>query len=496
MAVRNVIGPAVKPDGVTAWTGLEIRFHSRPSDYNAQSVLPSPIKKIRTDGTGAFSVPLEIGGEYVVTYEGYSESYYSGQFSPETRYTITIPDGTTDISLQTLKGQTLARSTQYVGRDSLAADVAAAVPIDQEVKRTLALRRWFTALAGRDTSPADILSITDSIFEGHRLSAMNNRPMGRLLNLLRGRFPVAGVTGGLGYVAVTQGSGQVADYPVVNTGGAGGAAVGLGNRCRILTASGHKSVFSFSGATSVGLRYLRVGSAGAVGTFTWKVDAGSATTVDVKTGTVLDFVEVPITIPDTGAHTITVEWASGTVNIEGFVHYSGDETKGIRMWEGGHGGDPAYNWVNPGAAGTNLQSQVAAIQPDLVLIELGANDRKMNAKTSAQFAASMTTILAKVRAGTTIAPSIVIVPVWDISVQDGTTVIEPWSNFVDVMYGFASADPDICIWDLQQRVKPVIGVNDTAKGLLRSDEGVTTVHPSDAGAAFIADGLFTFLTPR
>jgi hypothetical protein len=45
----------------------------------------------------------------------------------------------------------------------------------QQQKRSLALRRWWMSLAGRATAPADIVTITDSIFEGYNLTSYLNR---------------------------------------------------------------------------------------------------------------------------------------------------------------------------------------------------------------------------------------------------------------------------------------------------------------------------------
>jgi hypothetical protein len=368
-----------------------------------------------------------------------------------------------------------------------------------EEKRALALRRWFVALANRNTAPADIMTITDSIGEGHRLTSYLGRMTAVMLNRLRASFPTTGVTGGNGYIAdhmalISSGGSQCADWPTVGTGGTTPSTAGLGMRCRFWQSAGN-TVYTFTGATSIGIRYSKNGSSGAVGTFTWKIDAGGTTTVDCKTDPAGDMSEELIAIPDTGAHTVTVAWATGAVVFDGFMHYNGDETKGIRMWEGGHS-TAATSIFATGSALTNLGKHCAQIQPSLVIIELFANDFLGTLPVSAASArANLDLIVTSIKANVTIDPSIVLVPVWELG-NVAITPIDPWTTFVANLYAKAASDPDICIWDAQKRTKTVIGSGDNCKGILRGDEGTYPAHPSDLGAVYLGEGLARFMMPR
>jgi hypothetical protein len=279
----------------------------------------------------------------------------------------------------------------------------------QQQKRALALRRWWVSLAGRATAPADIATLTDSIFEGHNLTSYLNRIPYLVQQRLRTTFPTSGVTGGLGYFAPYMTTGPVADWPVVNTGGSTNT-VGLGSRSRLWTSSGNKSVLTTSGATHIGVRYYRSGTGGATGTFTVQVDAGGTTTVDCKLSTTSDFIEYQVAIPDTGSHTVTVQWASGAVLFDGFMHYNGDTAAGIRMWEGGHGGGDLATFMGSGSLIGYLGNQMTQIQPSLVVIELGANDYTgVTPITASTFATRLATLISTVRSNVTTAPSIVLV---------------------------------------------------------------------------------------
>lgn len=380
-----------------------------------------------------------------------------------------------------------------VNLDELDASVAAALNVDPEVDRVLALRRWFVALASRATAPADILHVGDSITEGYLLSSYLETIPAVALRTIRSRFPIAGVEGGLGYIPVKMKLTNTADFPVSGTPTISiNNVFGLGQRSRLCT-SAQSFIYAFSGATSVGIRHHRNGASGVAGSLRWKVDEGSWTTVDLKTGTLTDFVETLVTVPDTGAHTLTVEWVAGTVPMDGFFHYNGDESRGIRSWNGGSAGAKIDDFLT-GPAATYFQQQLTQIQPSLVTIEIGINDANANPQTTpAAFAASLATMITRIKSNTTITPSIVLIPVW----EGGTAVgAARWDDYVSVIYAAANTDPDICVMDWRTRVKPVVGTNDTARGILRGDENPKPTHPSDQGARMLGAALADFVLPR
>ena len=242
--------------------------------------------------------------------------------------------------------------------------------------------------------------------------------------------------------------------------------------------------------------YYRVGTGGAAGHFTYQIDAGATTDVNCQLSTASDFIEIVITIPDTGAHTVTVAWVSGSVIFDGFMHYNQDSTAGgIRLWEGGHGGGDCSTFMGDATHTLLLGNQATRIQADVVVVELFANDFTGTTPVSAATASTrLDTIISTVRANTTIAPSIVLIPVWEL--HNANTPLDLWSTFVNVLYAKADADAAICVLDFQQRVKTALGSSDTGQGILSNAEGTWPSHPNDQGAAYLAEVLARFLSPQ
>jgi lysophospholipase L1-like esterase len=358
-----------------------------------------------------------------------------------------------------------------------------------DAERVLSLRRWQVALANRATTPATIFTVSDSIFEGYAVASYLTRPIHIMHNRLRERFPIPGVPGGYGFVPIRMLQDQTPDWPVVNTGGAG-ISMGPGMRTLQTWKAGDKHVYTFSGATSIGIRYLQTGAGGYTSTFRYQMDGGAWTTVDAKTGTLSDFTERLVAIADLNQHVLIVEWVSGYVHINGFMHYNADEIRGIRMIEGGRGGADAATFVADANTRAYLGQQFARSQPALVLIELGTNDRSTT--TAATFKANLQAIIAIARANVTIPPSILLVKAWE-TVRPGA--IDPWSAFVAAMDDIAALDIDISTWDMGPYAWSVTGNAASSRGVLRSQEDPNPVHPTDGGSAYMAEALAAQLLP-
>ena len=363
-----------------------------------------------------------------------------------------------------------------------------------EQKRAIALRRWFAALATRSTAPADIMTVGDSILEGAGLTSYLNRPVYLLGKKLQNLFPLPGVTGGYGFVAPFMNASAPADYPVVNVGGSQGLTYGLGFRSLTWTAAA-SSTITIPGATTIGIRYLQSLTTGSL---KWSIDGGATTTIDTS-GTPVDFAETKIAIRDQGAHALKVEWVAGTIIFDGFMVYNGDESSGIRVFEGDQAGAGSTSFVGDATLQTRLGDTMATISPDLLIVELGVNDYMGAAniqKTAAQFTTNLETILSIAKSRITNDPSVVLCCMWETYVS-GRTGLSPWSDYVDAIYDIADADDDVCVLDFGKRIRlsPNIGAGDTARGLLTSSEPLNPVHPSNAGAAYLAETLARFLSP-
>lgn len=374
------------------------------------------------------------------------------------------------------------------------------------IKSAVALRQFRADWFGASAKQCNVVCIGDSITEGKNIVDYANRWTKLLETALRSFLPVSGVSATVGgYVPASPTWVNFAtppsNFPI--TKGASGYTLdstgpGFGMRNVVLSGSGSLTL-SVSGATSVDLHYYKASGTRTIGV---AVDGGTVTNVDASSAVRTDGFIYNIAIPDTGAHTVTITAVASSVGIDGFYIHAGTETKGLRVYEGGHASAPAGQFALNGTAPTraidHLGQQIAALpqKASLVVIELGANDYQQSTTWSPTTAATYTTymqsIISTIKANCTNTPSIVLLPTWMWS--PGFTPVETggWNAFVKAMYDIANADYSTCVLDLrprfgmQQPVSPL-----TAGGLLQSDH----THPSDAGCWLIANALARFLQP-
>ncbi len=387
----------------------------------------------------------------------------------------------------------------WVDRTRLAPDVAAAVaavPRDH-TNRLTALRPFWTGLAKRATAPVDLLHFGTSITEGAYASTFAYRWVERLRDVLRARYPVAGVAGGVGYIPAEYKVNQLAGTPWTYTGGTSGTfgsgLYGLGRRYRVMSALGNKIAISAT-CSSFDVLYARNTPNGTLGITVDGVEVASIASGGSATGG-LKLSSGPLT---PGVHAIQLTWnAGGPVWVEGVMIYNGDETKGIRMWEGGFGGAKSQYFVAPEAP--YWQNDISTIQPDLVTIELGTNDWMYNTGVVSgnygSFPPSYTKsniekLIADVRTKTTVDPAIALLAVHNRGDYPAspTTLLNPWSDYVNVMYEIAANDPGVAVIDMPSRMGATPWVE---SGLLNAD----MVHPNDAGTEFYAQAIAGFLAP-
>lgn len=349
-----------------------------------------------------------------------------------------------------------------------------------------ALRTFWAALAKAGTSPVDVLCIGTSLTEGADATAPGKRWVELLRDLLRARYQPAGVVGGEGYVPAHY---QTPAIPDRFTGAGSLSGYGLGRRSVSLTA-GQSRTLTFTG-TGCDILYAKGTT---TGSFTWAVDGGAASapisTVDAA-GPLGGFA-VSVRGLAAASHTLVIAHASGgSAVIEGAMVYNGDETKGIRLWEAGHSGYTTEDYLTTvdNSAKTWAQS-IKATNPDLVVIDIGANDEKPAAGiTPAQFAINVAALIARVRANCTTDPTIVLVGVWArISTGDGITTEAQWTPYFDALKAAAAADPKVEFLDLWDRFGPNGGA--MTLGLL-SDQ----THVTDAGAWLWAQSAYELVVP-
>lgn len=347
-------------------------------------------------------------------------------------------------------------------------------------QRSFALESWQAALANRDNAPAKWLAIGDNITEGSNSTANTKRWVQRSLDLLRSRFPTAGLTGGgFGHLpAYYQGTSMgnpwtslTGPTPAVDT------SFGFGRRSANMSGA---SVYTYTiSGTSFDLWYVQGPSTGTLGV---SIDGGAVTSIST-TGTLADGKKWTSGALTAGSHTVAVSVVSGACYFTGLTVHNGDENKGIKLWEAGHYGWKTTDWVGNGVYWT---AGVSAIQPSLISIALMTNDYQSGIDP-ATCKANLQTLISNMRGGIGIPPSIVLVcyP----ARTDVTTPAYPWSSYVNAAHSIAAADSAVSVLDLSARMSTPAN---TALGTWTNDK----VHPADKGHALIADTFVGFVSPR
>ena len=356
----------------------------------------------------------------------------------------------------------------------------------------MALRRFRAALANRNNARCNMLHIGDSITWGYKATTDGAASYAAawttiLRDTMRARFPNSpAVAGGFGYISARQDFGSTrTDAPITHVGGAQSSTYGLDRQSRIMS-SGATETVTFTG-TGIDVQYLKWPGGG---TFSWAIDGGTATNVSTTNATQTENNTVQIRGLTAGAHTLVVSYVSGgTSFVGGYYAYNGDESKGIGSWMLAFPSVMSSYWSDTTAS--KWANGLPWATPDLVTIELGANDYNQSSYVpSATFRANIETLIATIKSVLTYSPSFVLVPVWEL-VKAGNP--EAWQAYVDAMYAIAAADAaNVCVFDAAKRVR-VGSPGNTAGGLLGAGDGA---HLSPQGNRYLAESLATFIGPR
>jgi lysophospholipase L1-like esterase len=228
--------------------------------------------------------------------------------------------------------------------------------------------------------------------------------------------------------------------------------------------------------TSVDLYYTTNG-----GIFTYKVDRGKATSVNTA-GAYSTANRAVVSLGAGKSHTVTITATSGTVYFEGLMVYNGDETKGIQYYDDAHTG---YTTSQFNAAQPEINPLLALIKPNLVTIELGANDYLHDTDSPAQVAANIEDEIDNIR--TVLAakpPSIVVILPYSLNNLPPSSGSYSWAQYVNAIQAIAVADPSVGILDLSA----TIGAS-TPGGWWSSDG----LHANDIGQALIGTIVASYL---
>ncbi|CAN7495406.1 hypothetical protein [Arthrobacter sp. LjRoot14] len=260
---------------------------------------------------------------------------------------------------------------------------------------------------------------------------------------------------------------------------------GLGQASVGMQASGDGMTYTFTG-TGIDIFWVKTPSGGS---FSYSVDGAAATNVSTTGTPVVDGNRTMIRGLSSASHTIALAFVTGAVDVvTGFMVYDGDESAGIRLWNGGHGSWKSNNYAN---INPNWMDTIPVAQPSLVAVALTLNDYSTSV-TAATFKTNIQTIMTNVKAKCTTPPTLLLIA--EPGRGDTTSPIEPYPNYVDTLYEIAASDPTVMVLDLYRRlgITPVTGItNASSGGLINVDK----VHFSDFGAQWVADMMTALASP-
>ena len=360
-------------------------------------------------------------------------------------------------------------------RDVLNATIGKSAPHD----RVRGLRTWFGALSRAAIDPANVFTISDSILEGYNLGngapfLHHQRPTAQILQAIRSRHQPAGIRGGLGYVPVAiNGTDQalIEDWPWSGVGLGYATSSGPGFRSALFGPNAPSITLTVRGHTSVDI-ITKTENGGVSGQIQATLDSGAPVTISVPAGGEVDWKATRITLPDRSEHTIVISQHTGYTFLSGAVLYDGDENAGIRMFEGGHGGWSTADFANETEHRLSfIEDQARGIQPALVIYELGTN-------LSSNFNTNTPAIIAAVRAGCDVPPSILLVSTMEADA--------PTNAFMEAL---AQSDPDITYFDVRTAFLPTTDAYPYNAGDLLSDGLHWSTTGAFVGGALIAKAI-------
>lgn len=319
---------------------------------------------------------------------------------------------------------------------------------------------WLTALANRQHETARVAVIGTSNTKGDQLTHWDDRFVNRLQFALREQWDTP-TEGGIGWITAY---GDGTQYDRRSTTGTWNSQDGGGFGYAGATAAATMT-FQVPKGTSVELRYRNRQT----GSFTWAVDGGTATQVDV-TGTssapkyYLNSLSIPLPADD-NAHSITVAWVSGEVQVQGVVHYDGDEASGIQVGGFGQSGQGTDNFVDDdfGLAYVSADQGVS-----LVALEFQGNDISAG-NDKAAYKANLEAIMAiwdsRFTEMSTPLPSYLLMsasPATDYQEDAGYMAI--WQEYFDARNEIAQANPTRVFTAMYSDWMPVYWTDTSANG--------------------------------
>jgi lysophospholipase L1-like esterase len=236
------------------------------------------------------------------------------------------------------------------------------------------------------------------------------------------------------------------------------------------------SLMFTSTATTFVIHYLKQANGGS---FRYRVDSGGWTTVATANASNL-FAAETVSGLSSASHTLTIEvtvaGAAGVIVMGVDARLSGN---GVRVHNLGSGSAATTHWLAVDA--TIWQAGIAALEPDVVLICLGPNDRGAGGLSPQTWQTNMESIAARVRAATATADIVFISPV-----DQGFAASGSMWQWTETLYQSA-----------RRKSYPFVNVFTTLGEYVTANAAgyyADTTHPSSAGGSRIAERIASFLT--
>jgi lysophospholipase L1-like esterase len=299
-----------------------------------------------------------------------------------------------------------------------------------------ALRPLYAAIANRDNASCKILVDGDSISEGEQCSNYTQRWVNRWQDMLRGAFPTAGVRGGPGYFPTHYVASLIAPPAqfdlTANLGGTSATTVdtryGLGGRSRQLV-HGAAMMWTYP-CTSFKVHYAKDTFGVQANVFVDGVSVGNFNCNGAAAGG-FTFTSGQLT---PGIHTIkvaTIDNVGFISTLSGVEFFYGDETKGIRVYDGSRSGAVAATFD------AVMMASITTIAPQCIIVPLIANDSFANSSATytTDLAAHLTRLDTAITNAGAYPCSIILMAMSERS--DGT--VEVFPNYVKVMRDLADS---------------------------------------------------------
>ncbi|TDT64126.1 SGNH/GDSL hydrolase family protein [Frigoribacterium sp. PhB116] len=335
---------------------------------------------------------------------------------------------------------------------------------------------WDAALVDVDGSPARWLAVGDSITEGQGASSVDARWVDLTRDALRAAHPVDGVTGGVGYrpaVFATYGPDSPwGDWATDRQGGVDldGTSPALGFRSLELE-PGARVSWPVTG-TDVDLWW-----AGGGGSFTWDVDGTRQGQVDTGASSASSSV-TPVEDLGSGPHTVTVTVAAGDrsdepVVLHGLAAFDGDRERGVTLYDSARSGATTGTFTDDLAGWLEA---VAAAEPDVVTITLGAND--LRGSSPEEFADGYRDVVEGLQA-LDAPPTVVVVDEFPVAAGLADTGQAPIADYAAALDEVVDETGVVSV----SLGDALAGAGNTDLRSLLSSDGL---HPNDAGQRAIA----------